>query len=466
MATLAPPIEPTPKQWEAIRAIKSGEFRYLLTGGAISTAKSYGLAMVFLSMAKQFPRSRYGIFRKNMSVIKRTIHITFKKVAREMGMVEGRDFTINRTDMVWEFTNGSQIWFMELDETKDSDFNKAKGLELTAAGIDEANEVVKEAFHIVSSRVGRENRNGEPQFVLLTCNPSDNWVKDLFYTPWVKDELAAPYLFIPSLPHDNPHNNAEYLAALNGMPLQFRKRYVEGNWDYVDDSSALFPNRVIDGAMTETPGKGDITIGADIAREGGDHNVFALLQGGVLTDLYEPDIEISDEAPILNQTADELMMYAARNGITKDQAYKINVDAVGLGAGVVDNCRKRGWFVTSFKSGSASLDLDRDGKPKYDMLRSERYFKLSQAMQEGKFHIYAKTPALEELRKDLLAHTYEVTDKQFVVESKKSLKKRLHRSPDYSDAVVMAYQPEIANNGDEVVTIGSYESWFSNTGDD
>lgn len=456
------PLKPTPKQWEAIRAIKSGDYRYILTGGAISTAKSYGLALVFLSMAKQFPRSRYGIFRKNTSVIKRTIHITFKKVARDLGMVEGKDFTINRADMVWEFDNGSQIWFMELDETKDPDFNKVKGLELTAAGIDEGNEIVEDAFHIVSSRVGRENRNGEPQFVLITCNPSDNWVKDTFYTPWVKDDLKQPWLFIPSLPHDNPHNNAEYLTALNAMPLQFRKRYVEGNWDYVDDSSALFPNRVIDGAMTATPGKGERYVAADIAREGADNNVFGLIEGNVLNDLYVPDIEVSEEAPILNQTADELIMYAVRCGITKADAWRISVDAVGLGAGVVDNCRKKGWFVTSFKSGSASLDLDRDGKPRYDMLRSERYFKLSQAMQAGEFKIYSKCPALEELRKDLLAHTYEVTDKQFVVESKQKLKKRLRRSPDFSDAVAMAYRPQTVDNNDEVVTVGSYDEWFSN----
>nr|BFE45979.1 hypothetical protein GCM10017547_38720 [Pseudarthrobacter oxydans] len=43
-----PRIIPTPKQREAIRAIKGGT-RYILTGGAISTAKSYGLAQIFIS---------------------------------------------------------------------------------------------------------------------------------------------------------------------------------------------------------------------------------------------------------------------------------------------------------------------------------------------------------------------------------------------------------------------------------
>jgi phage terminase large subunit len=175
---LRPRIIPTAKQREAIRAIKAG-IRYILTGGAISAAKSYGLAQIFISMAMQFPRTRYGIFRKNLTVLKRTTYQTFRKVAFEYGLIEGQH-KVNRSEMYWEFTNGTQIYFLELDETKDPDFNKIKGLELTAAGIDEVNEIAQEGYRIVGSRVGRENHNGEPQFVLATCNPADNWVKDEF----------------------------------------------------------------------------------------------------------------------------------------------------------------------------------------------------------------------------------------------------------------------------------------------
>lgn len=203
-----PCIIPTPKQLEAIRAIKRG-IRYILTGGAISTAKSYGLAQIFISMAMQFPRTRYGIFRKNLTVLKRTTYQTYCKVAYEYGLVEGQHYKVNRSEMYWEFNNGTQIFFLELDETKDPDFNKVKGLELTGAGIDEMNEVVKEGWLIVGSCVGRENRNGSPQFVLGTCNPADNWVKDTLYTPWMKGTLPADFAFIPSLPRDNPHNSRD-----------------------------------------------------------------------------------------------------------------------------------------------------------------------------------------------------------------------------------------------------------------
>lgn len=104
-----PRIIPTAKQREAIRAIKAG-IRYILTGGAISTAKSYGLAQIFISMAMQFPRTRYGLFLKNLTVLKRTTYQTFRKVAFEYGLVEGQHYKVNRSEMYWEFTKGTQIF--------------------------------------------------------------------------------------------------------------------------------------------------------------------------------------------------------------------------------------------------------------------------------------------------------------------------------------------------------------------
>ncbi|QNK82586.1 phage terminase large subunit [Nakamurella sp. PAMC28650] len=454
MATPTLRIQPTAKQLEAIRAIKAG-MRYILTGGAISTAKSYGLAQIFISMAMQFPRTRYGIFRKNLTVLKRTTYQTFRKVAFEYGLTEGVHYRVNRSEMYWEFTNGTTIYFIELDETKDPDFNKVKGLELTAAGIDEVNEVAQDGVDIVGSRVGRENRNGEPQFVLMTCNPSDNWVKDRFYNPWIKGTLPTDHLFIPSLPKDNPHNSQEYLEALDRMPMQFKKRYVEGNWDYVDDSNALFPNHVIDRMMVATvPKAGERTIGVDVSREGSDKTVFSLFIGDTLTDLLEPEVDRSDVAPISDLIADELILYMQKNLVGYQQVW---IDAVGNGGGVVDSMRRRGYYVNSFKSGEKSTDLHEDETPKYDMLRSERYYKMAQAGTQGKLKIWKHCPWVEELRRDLLAHTYEVTDKQFIVESKTKMKKRLGRSPDFADAVVMGWREALEAGALDIETSGSWD---------
>src|SRR4051794_25182305 len=53
--------------------------------------------------------------------------------------------------------------------------------------------------------------------------------------------------------------------------------------------------------------------------------------------------------------------------------------------------------------------------------------------------------------RELLAHTFVITDSQIIVESKAKIKKRLRRSPDYSDAVVMAYRPEIEDNAKQEI---------------
>lgn len=385
-------------------------------------------------------------------------------MAFEYGLIEGQHYKVNCSEMYWEFTNGTQIFFLELDETKDPDFNKVKGLELTAAGIDEMNEVVKEGWLIVGSRVGRENQHGEPQFVLGTCNPADNWVKDTFYTPWLKGELPADFPFIPSLPKDNPHNSPDYLEALDRMPMQFKKRYVEGNWDYVDDSNALFPNHVIDRMLVETvPKTGLVTVGVDVSREGSDKTVFALWLGDTLIDLLEPDIDRTHTAPISDLIADELILYNKKHKVAYQYEW---IDAVGNGGGVVDSMRRRGYYVNSFKSGERSEDLHEDGTPKYDMLRSERYYKLARAGQEGRAKIWKHCPYLEELRRDLLAHSYEVTDKQFIVESKSKMKKRLGRSPDFSDAVVMGWREPLVEGANEVSMGGSWDNLYKDSDED
>ncbi|WP_285250241.1 hypothetical protein [Pseudarthrobacter sp. fls2-241-R2A-168] len=297
-----------------------------------------------------------------------------------------------------------------------------------------------------------------------TCNPADNWVKDTFYTPWIKGTLPADFAFIPSLPKDNPHNSQDYQDALDRMPPQFKKRYVEGNWDYVDDSNALFPNHVIDRMLVENlPKSGLKTIGVDVSREGSDKTVFSLFIGDTLSDLLEPDVDRTDKAPISDLIADELILYMKKNEVGYQQVW---IDAVGNGGGVVDSMRRRGYYVNSFKSGEKTTDLHEDGTPKYDMLRSERYYKMAQAGQQGTLKIWKHVPFLEDLRRDLLAHTYEVTDKQFIVESKSKMKKRLGRSPDFSDAVVMGWRGAVPEGANEISTGGSWDDLYKDSDED
>jgi hypothetical protein len=215
--------------------------------------------------------------------------------------------------------------------------------------------------------------------------------------------------------------------------------------------------------VAHVPKQGASRIGVDVSREGSDRTIFALYRGQTLIDLFEPDIDRSDTAPISDLIADELILYMKRNETGYE---KVWIDAVGNGGGVVDSMRRRQFYVNSFKSGEKATELHEDGTPKYDMLRSQRYWEMSQAGQKGELRIWKDCPWYEELKRDLLAHTYEITYKQFIVESKTKMKKRLGRSPDFSDAMMMGYIPPVPEGADEVTTGGSWDDLLKDSDDD
>lgn len=69
----------------------------------MSGGKSYLSAIMFLSMAKLHPATRFGVFRRNMTALKRTTYQTFRKVAFEMGLEEKVDYTARKGDVVeWD----------------------------------------------------------------------------------------------------------------------------------------------------------------------------------------------------------------------------------------------------------------------------------------------------------------------------------------------------------------------------
>jgi hypothetical protein len=174
-------------------------------------------------------------------------------------------------------------------------------------------------------------------------------------------------------------------------------------------------------------------------------------------------IDTSDDAAILIQVGDELIRYMKRNEVGyQDTA----IDAVGLGAGALDYLRSKGYYINAFKSGAKPTAPDQYGNPMYDMLRSQRYWEAAKAMERGDLTIWRDVPNLEQLRRDLLSHNVEVTDKLVKVESKELIRKRLGKSPDFSDAVIMAFAQDDPPSEADILTGGTYDDWFASEDDE
>ena len=233
-------FELTQRQSTAFNKAISGEYRVLVFGGAIRGGKTYWLLLTLVYLALNYPRSRWVIIRKSLPDLKRTTFPSFTSILND-GINDYVE-AWNRDTNVVTFTNGSELLFMAESYDDDKDLNRFKGLEVNGAGLDEVNELQEQTFYKVQERIGSWNKaEGKPPIVCLaTCNPAHNWVKSVIYDRYVMQMLPERWAFIPSRITDNPHIPAEYLEALKELPPIQYARFVEGDWEVLDDVANPF----------------------------------------------------------------------------------------------------------------------------------------------------------------------------------------------------------------------------------
>jgi len=434
-----------PKQQDFYKAYKTGKYDIMMFGGAMGGGKSWLLAVLFLSKAVFFGGTVYGVFRKNLTTLKRTTYQTFRRVAIVLGIV----YEENRADMFWKIKglNGetSIIWFMELDSSKDPDYNKVKSFECTDAGVDEANEIDQEGFNILTVRKGRINPFNEHCFIYLSCNPDKNWVKTLIYDPWREGKLKDNYFYLPSLPTDNPNLSAEYIKSLQDLPENEKQRYLYGNWDFTDDPNQLIPYQwLVSAVADELPPLDKVikrTLGVDVANEGDDNTIMSEWwftdTTKYLVNSMEVDIRITDRTDISGEIGDVIINYAQSHSIGYSD---IQVDAVGVGVGVRDYMRGKQWYVNSYKGGE-SVDTS-TGVLQFRNLRAYSHWMFREGLQNGIIKIWSKYPRLNQLNREAVAQTYSTDDKVIMIEKKSEIKKKIGNSPDTMDSAVMGYAPQ------------------------
>lgn len=418
----------TEKQMQFIEDLKSRKYQFLLFGGGMGSGKTQLMARIFISQADIRPNTRYFVFRKNLSVLKRTTYQTFKSVATEFNV----SFSENRADNVWTFPNGSQIWFQELDESKDNDWNKIKGIEATAIGIDEVNEVQESAFNVLMGRIWRCNPNKEHSFIMATCNPTQNWVKSRFYEPYTTNTLQDKFYFLQALATDNPFLPEEYIETLRLLPEAEYERYVLGNWNFADDPNQLIKYEWIKENIWDNQEVD--SMGIDVAREGNDRTVFYFgnSKGAVSKKEYRTQSTVETSIKAI-EAMKEYEIGADRTA----------VDVVGVGGGVVDYMRAEGYNIKAFNSGESPDVLV--GHLQYRNKRAQVYWELREDLQRGEY----KLPDDKELHQELLSIRYTIKDRVIQIESKSELKKRMGRSPDLADALVI--QKYISNHTSDIL---------------
>jgi phage terminase large subunit len=338
-------IKPTKRQSQAWKYLTDDHTNIILFGGSAGGGKSWLGCLWITTLCLQHQGIRCLIGRSVLTQLKLTTLNTLFDLLSSMGLKSGEHFTFNGQSNVLTFYNKSEIIFKDLAyNPSDPNYDSLGSLEISAAFIDEAAQITSLAFSIVKSRIRYKlNEYNLTPKVLMTCNPSNNWIKKDFYLPFVQDRLPENQIFIPSLPMDNPYLPASYIEMLKELPPQQRKRLLEGDWNYMDEVDNLFDFDSISNSVFSNVPKSDDKkyISVDVARFGTDRSVAIVWSGLVVLEVFVytklSTVELSSEIKEL----------IAKYGVHPNN---VVVDSDGVGGGVSDILRG-----TNFVNNSSAL---------------------------------------------------------------------------------------------------------------
>lgn len=224
-----------PKQVEALEKLFDPKTKYLLYGGAAHGGKSYFLRWsaialgMYYSQKYQIKAVPIGLFSEDYPTLKdRQVSRIKREFPEWLGTLkEGRD-----EGYMFEAHpqyGGFQVLLRNLDDP-----SKYASSEFAAILVEELTKNPEETFEDLRFRL-RYKGVDDPKFVGCT-NPGGighGWVKKFWIEPDPRnpDLEADRFVFVRSLPTDNPYTTKEYLTQLKSLPEQKRKAFLYGSWD-------------------------------------------------------------------------------------------------------------------------------------------------------------------------------------------------------------------------------------------
>ena len=409
-----------------------------------------------------------------------------KDLVADSKEIVGKAARYNGSINTWYFPEGRRIEFGGCETEDDKRKYKGRGKDLYV--FDEVSDFL-ESQYIYITTWNRSARPNQRCRIVCTGNPptgpEGQWVIKR-WAPWLDPTYPSPALpgelrwfatldgkdvevsgpqafehkagktvelirprsrtFIPALLEDNPILNAtDYRAKLQSLPEPWRSQLLYGDFNLktADSPWQVIPTAWIRAAMdrwkperplvggedgTERRQQPLTSVGVDVARGGADKTVLAPRYGLWYDVLQKYDGSATDDAP----SVVALFLPLVTSGGTA------NIDGIGVGSGVVDISRAYiGTRTNSILFSSGSAEMDQTGTFGFVNLRAQAYWQFREALDPRNPNPISLPPD-QELLTDLAAATYRPQMGGIKIESKEDIKKRLGRSPDCADAVVLA----------------------------
>ncbi len=416
--------EPNIKQDTCLDLLSDRETKYIYFGGAAGGGKSWIGCEWIASMCLNYPGVRYFMGREELTSLKDSTVKTFFKMANHHGCSD--QFRYYEHYSAIRFFNGSEIALLNLQFLpRDPLFERFGSTEYTGGLIEEGGQVHFNAFDTLKSRVGRHlnEQYNIPKKVLITGNPKKNWTYHTFYKPWRDGCLEPGYRFIQAFATENDKIDQGYLESLDDIKDKITKERLKyGNFEYQDDPLSLVNYDCIVNIFSNeyvTGGKRYIT--ADIARFGDDKTIIRVWDGlRVLERLERTKLRITESSALIRSTANKYQIPMSQ----------VMVDEDGIGGGVVDILKCKGFVALSRPEFGAN----------FDMLKSQCGYRLAELINDNLIYerqenAAAKESLIEELEQ--LKRKTDNSDKKQAIMPKEHIKDLIGRSPDDLDTYIM-----------------------------
>jgi len=217
------------------------------------------------------------------------------------------------------------------------------------------------------------------------------------------------------------------IAAEYGEQSNVYRVRVLGEFPLSDDNSVISLG-LIEAAVNREVSPNDMAIvwGLDVARFGDDTTALAKRRGNVL---LEPVVEWK-KLDLMQTTG--VIMKLWHETPPENRPAAINVDVIGLGAGVVDRLRELGLPVRGVNVGEAAAT----SPERFMRLRDELWWKARDWFDSRSVVI----PEDDALISELVGPTYKLESSgKIKIESKDDMKKRGIKSPNKADAFCLTF---------------------------
>lgn len=430
----------TIKQTKALDYLQDKQTTEVLYGGAAGGGKTALGCYWQIKNRVKYAGSRGLIGRAVMKSLKETTLQTFFEVAAWQGLKKDVHYYLTGSNDKERpnciiFYNQSFIFLKDLAYyPSDPEFSELGSLEITDAFVEECGGIDFRAKDILTSRIRfRLDEYGLKPKLLMTANPSKNWLYQTFYKPDRDGELPYFRKFVAALPGENPYLSAYYIESLTRLDPVTRARLLEGNWDYESDPLSLIEYK----AIVDIFGNDHVPIGGkrylicDVAMHGSDIFRAGAFYGDVLMD--HRAMPKSGGAQVLKTIQD----MRVKHGIPPSN---VLYDADGVGAFI----GQKGGFIPGaipFHGGGTPIKMQDGTGVEYANLKSQCGFLLAAKINDAKMWAKAVTSEHDKqmLSEELsfIKKADEYTDGKLRLMPKPLVIQALGRSPDFSDLWLM-----------------------------